>query len=140
VKYSPLFHCEQVEQLTKEHDMDAGLDIASNMEAIIPAKQSMKITTGIRVAIDPGYYGQVASRSGLKFKYGIVAFPGVIDSDYRGELSVILDNNGVYPFKVEKGMRIAQLLTLPCCIDRYTKVEYLDETDRGMGGFGSTGV
>lgn len=99
------------------------------------------IPTGIRVEIPEGYEIQVRSRSGLALKNGIVVLnsPGTVDSDYRGEIGVVLYNAGKETFMVRHGDRIAQLVLAPVCRALFSSVDVLDETDRGSGGYGSTG-
>jgi dUTP pyrophosphatase len=122
----------------------AGMDIFAAMDEpiIIEPGQVVMVPTSLAFALEPGYECQVRSRSGLAAKYGIFALnsPGTIDSDYRGEVKVILANFSKIPFTVNSGDRIAQLI-----IARYEKIEWhqvnsLNETDRGAGGFGSTGI
>jgi len=93
------------------------------------------------VAIPPGYEIQVRPRSGLALKHGIGVpnTPGTIDSDYRGELKVILINHGAEPFAIHRGDRIAQLVLAPVTLAEWSEVAELDDTARGAGGFGSTG-
>jgi len=100
------------------------------------------VPTGIAVALPRGHEGQVRPRSGLAFKHGVtvVNAPGTIDWDYRGEIVVGLINLGRDPFTVESGMRIAQLVVAPVTRAVIERVDELDETDRGEGGFGSTGM
>lgn len=102
----------------------------------------VKVPTGIAIAIEPGYEGQVRPRSGLASNHGVTLpnTPGTIDSDYRGEVLVPLINLGREPFVVEHGARIAQLVIAPVSRATITEVDELDETARGAGGFGSTGV
>jgi dUTP pyrophosphatase len=99
------------------------------------------VATGLALAIPPGFEIQVRPRSGLALKHGISVpnTPGTIDSDYRGELKVILINHGVERFVIRRGDRIAQLVLAPVVRASWLKVEELDETPRGVGGFGSTG-
>ncbi|MCS7213645.1 MAG: dUTP diphosphatase [Candidatus Calescibacterium sp.] len=119
----------------------AGMDLFSDEETEIQPFEIKAVRTGISVEIPQGYEGQVRPRSGLALKGITVAnAPGTIDSDYRGEVKVILINLSRETFKVEKGMRIAQLI-----ISKYEKVQIkevdkLSETKRGEGGFGSTGL
>ena len=107
----------------------------------IPARRTVKIPTGLAMAIEPGYAGFVFARSGLGIKHGIVPANcvGVIDSDYRGEVIVGLYNHTDEPFVVEPGDRIAQLVLLPVHIPEIEECDELGETSRGEGGFGSTG-
>ena len=124
----------------------AGLDLVAAVPegqpvSIAPGRYAM-IPTGIAVALPPGTEGQVRPRSGLAAKHGVTVLnsPGTIDSDYRGEVSVILINHGQNNFTVERGMRIAQLVIAQVVSARLRLVEKLDETARGDGGFGSTGT
>jgi dUTP pyrophosphatase len=100
------------------------------------------VPTGVAFALPAGTEGQVRPRSGLAAKHGVTVLnsPGTIDSDYRGEVSVILVNHGKAPFAVERGMRIAQLVIAMVASASVRKVEKLVETERGSGGFGSTGT
>ncbi|WP_114954903.1 dUTP diphosphatase [Sphingosinicella terrae] len=119
----------------------AGLDIvAAESLALEPGKRHA-VATGFAIAIPHGYEVQVRPRSGLAFKNGISVLntPGTIDSDYRGEVKVILANLGSEPFQIVRGERIAQLVPAPVLQVRFEEVEDLDATARGEGGFGSTG-
>jgi dUTP pyrophosphatase len=108
---------------------------------IAPGAYAM-IPTGIALALPPGIEGQVRPRSGLAAKHGVTVLnsPGTIDADYRGEVNVLLVNHGKAPFLVERGMRIAQLVIASVALASVHIVEKLSETDRGSGGFGSTGT
>ncbi len=120
----------------------AGMDICAAEDAnIAPGKRAM-IATGFAFAIAPGYEVQVRPRSGLAAKKGITVLntPGTVDSDYRGEVKVILANLGEEEFAVQRGDRIAQIVIAPVTQAEMTEVEDLNETARGAGGFGSTGV
>ena len=99
------------------------------------------VATGFAIAIPEGYEVQVRPRSGLALKHGITCLntPGTIDADYRGEVKIILINLGDAPFEVVRGERIAQLVPAPVQRARFAEVDLLDETARGLGGFGSTG-
>lgn len=119
----------------------AGMDIVSAEDVMIAAGARHAVATGFAVAIPEGYEIQVRPRSGLALKHGITCLntPGTIDSDYRGEVKVILANLGDAPFEVRRGERIAQLVPAavqPAILDL---VDDLDATTRGAGGFGSTG-
>lgn len=119
----------------------SGADLHASCDAVIqPGKQAL-ISTGIVLSIPPNVEAQVRPRSGLAAKHGITVLntPGTIDSDYRGEVKVILFNQGSEPFHVEKGMRIAQLVFAPVYKATFIPVDSIDETKRGAGGFGSTG-
>lgn len=122
----------------------AGYDlVAANPEPIslLPGRRA-KIPTGVALAIPPGYEGSVRPRSGLALKHGVTCLnaPGTIDSDYRGEVGVILINLGEEPFEVRRGMRVAQLVIGPVATPSFVEVDALPGTDRGSGGFGSTGT
>lgn len=100
------------------------------------------VPTGIAIALPPGWEAQIRPRSGLAAKYGVTCLnaPGTIDADYRGELKVILINHGAKNFVVRRGDRIGQMVVAPVFQARFEEVEALDDTARGEGGFGSTGV
>lgn len=122
----------------------AGMDLYANVEnEVIVEMNSIKlIPTGIAIAVPRGYEAQIRPRSGLAFKHGIsfVNTPGTIDSDYRGEINVIMINFGEKPFVVQRGDRIAQMVINKIEMPAILEVTELDKTDRGIGGFGSTGV
>lgn len=122
-------------------DGAAGLDVvAAEDVAFLPGARHA-VATGLAVAIPPGFEIQVRPRSGLALKHGITVLnaPGTIDSDYRGEVKVILVNLGAEPFEIRRGDRIAQLVLAPVTQLSWLKVDELDDTARGSGGFGSTG-
>ena len=108
------------------------------MNIIKPGERAL-FKTGISVALPPFHYGRIAPRSGLAYKSGIDVMAGVIDSDYRGEIGVILINHGDEDFQVSHGDRIAQMIITPYVTATPYVVEDLDDTGRGSGGFGSTG-
>lgn len=120
----------------------AGMDICSAESIVIRTGRRAAIATGFAFAIPEGYEIQVRPRSGLAFKNGmsVLNTPGTIDSDYRGEIKVILVNLGDEDFQISKGDRIAQIIAAPVQRAVMTEVEDLDDTERGAGGFGSTGV
>jgi dUTP pyrophosphatase len=122
----------------------AGMDLrAAVAEAVtIPPGERRFVKTGLAVAIPKGFEGQVRPRSGLALRHGIgiVNAPGTIDADYRGEIGIVLVNFGSEPFVVEPLARIAQLVIAPVARAELVVVETLDETARGAGGYGSTGV
>ena len=124
----------------------AGADLRANFsnlgEVTLAAGARALIPTGLRMAIAEGYEVQIRPRSGLALKHGIsmVNSPGTIDSDYRGAVGVILINLGEQDFTVTHGMRIAQMVVAPVVQAEFEMVDALDETSRGAGGFGSTGV
>ncbi len=124
----------------------AGMDLAAcpedGLAVRIPAGEIRIIPTGLAMAVAPGFEGQVRPRSGLACKWGVTVpnAPGTIDADYRGELKVALINLGKTEFVVEPGMRIAQLVIAAVARAVVVERESLDETERGAGGFGSTGL
>jgi dUTP pyrophosphatase len=120
----------------------AGMDLVSTEPVELAPGERKLVGTGIRVAIPVGFEGQVRPRSGLAVRHGIsmVNTPGTIDSDYRGEIKVLLINLGDLVVKLGQGERIAQLVICPVMRAEWLVVEYLDDTERGGGGFGSTGV
>lgn len=128
----------------KMSDGSAGADLKACLESdlVIPAGGYATVPTGIAIAIPAGFEGEVRPRSGLASKYGITLLnsPGTIDSDYRGEVMVVLINHGNEVFIVRNGDRIAQLLIKPIVSADFVEVESLMETNRGTGGFGSTGI
>ena len=128
---------------TRGSNSAAGYDLyaASSYNIIIQPHQTVKVGTGIAIAIPEGYFGGIFARSGLATKKGLAPANkvGVIDSDYRGEIIVALHNDTDGVQVVEAGDRIAQLVILPFISVDFNEVEKLDETDRGAGGFGSTG-
>ena len=121
----------------------AGLDLRAhlNESVVLQPGERRLVPTGLRMAIPQGYEGQVRPRSGLAWKHGLTVAnaPGTIDADYRGELKVLLINLGREPVEVTRGMRVAQLVISPVAQASLVEVQSLDETDRGDGGFGSTG-
>ena len=124
----------------------AGADLRANLAdrgavQLLPGARVL-VPTGLRLAVPDGYEVQIRPRSGLALKHGITLpnSPGTIDSDYRGPLGVIVMNAGAEPFVIEHGMRIAQMVVAPVVRAVFDEVASLDETRRGAGGFGSTGV
>ena len=122
----------------------SGMDLAANIDTNInidPGKSAI-IPTGLALSIPKGFEVQIRPRSGLaaKQKISVLNTPGTIDADYRGEIKVILINLGHEPFKVEKGLRIAQMVVCPVVQAQLKEVDDLSETERGEGGFGSTGT
>jgi dUTP pyrophosphatase len=119
----------------------AGLDIASAEELVLQPGERHAVATGFAIEIPHGHEVQVRPRSGLAIRHGITCLntPGTIDSDYRGEVKVILINLGAEPFEIRRGERIAQLVPAPVLRARFTESVELAETARGGGGFGSTG-
>ena len=119
----------------------AGMDVLAAEDITLAPGARHAVATGLAMAIPPGFEVQVRPRSGLALKHGITVpnTPGTIDSDYRGELKVILINHGADPFEVRRGDRVAQLVLAPVTRASWLPVDELDETARGAGGFGSTG-
>ena len=119
----------------------AGMDVLAAEDVTLAPGARHAVATGFAVAIPPGYEIQVRPRSGLALKHGISVpnTPGTIDSDYRGELKVILINHGAQAFAIARGDRIAQLVLAPVTQAAWDEVVQLDDTARGAGGFGSTG-
>ncbi|WP_343101041.1 dUTP diphosphatase [Romboutsia sp. MSSM.1001216sp_RTP31141st1_G3_RTP31141_220114] len=123
------------------HKGDAGMDLYSIEEVVIPASESRLIKTGISIALPKNTEAQVRPRSGLAFKHSVTVLntPGTIDEGYRGEIGVILINHGKEDFTVNKNMKIAQMVVKPIYDINILEVNDLDDTERGNGGFGSTG-
>ena len=119
----------------------AGLDIVAAEDVTLAPGARHAVATGFAIAIPEGHEVQVRPRSGLALRYGVTCLntPGTIDSDYRGEIKVILINLGDQPFLVTRGERIAQLVPAPVLRAKIAEVAELDSTARGTGGFGSTG-
>ena len=119
----------------------AGMDVLAAEDVTLAPGARHAVATGLSVAIPPGYEIQVRPRSGLALKHGISVpnTPGTIDSDYRGELKVIVINHGAEPFPIARGDRIAQLVLAPVTRAAWDEVAELDDSARGAGGFGSTG-
>ncbi|PLX44911.1 MAG: dUTP diphosphatase [Deltaproteobacteria bacterium] len=119
----------------------AGLDLVAVEELTLAPGERGAVGTGLTVAIPEGFELQVRPRSGLAIKHGItlVNTPGTIDADYRGEIRILLINHGKQPFKIRRGERVAQALLAPVTRIVWDEVEKLPESDRGAGGFGSTG-
>ena len=119
----------------------AGVDLRASEARVIPPGGRALVPTGLRIALPEGYEAQVRPRSGLALKHGVTLpnSPGTIDADYRGEIGVILMNLGQEPFVVEPGDCIAQMVVAPVARVAWSEAEALDATERGEGGFGSTG-
>lgn len=132
----------RIPMLAQAHPGDAGADLSANEEVTIAPGARVLIGTGLSMAIPDGYAGFVLPRSGLAIKSGVTVSnaPGLIDSGYRGELRVGLTNHSDEPFAIAVGDRIAQLVIMRVEEPEFVEVEVLDETIRGEGGFGSTGV
>lgn len=124
------------------HEGDAGLDLFSVDDIIINPMERKLVRTGIQIQLPSNTEAQIRPRSGLALKNGITVLntPGTIDEGYRGEIGIILINLGNEPFEVKKSMKIAQMVIKPVIKPEIEEVNELSETDRGEGGFGSTGV
>ena len=127
-----------------ETEGSSGMDLSANIESSInidPGKKEI-VPTGIAISVPSGFEVQIRPRSGLAAKHNITVLntPGTIDSDYRGELKIILINLGKESFKIEKGFRIAQMVVCPIIKAKIEEVEKLNKTKRDKGGFGSTGA
>ena len=125
---------------TRATKYSAGYDLYSNESVLVRARERAVIKTGISVAFSSECYGRIAPRSGLAAKYGIDVGAGVIDSDYRGEIMVLLFNHSVLPVEIKQGDKIAQLILEKIRLDEIQVVTELDSTERGEKGFGSSGV
>ena len=134
--------CDDVTIPSYTRDGDAGLDLVSTSDVRIAPGARAIVPTGLAIEIPRGYAGYVQPRSGLALKHGITVLntPGLIDSNYRGELKVILLNTGDEAFEVKKGDRIAQLVILAVPTVRLHCVDALSDSDRGTQGFGSSGT
>lgn len=125
---------------TRAHHDDAGLDIYANETCELQPGERMAVGSGIALAIPSGFVGLIWDKSGLAAKAGLKTMGGVIDASYRGELKVIIANQGSEVYRVEEGTKIAQLLIQKVELLEVVEVSDLDETVRGEGGFGSTGA
>ncbi len=145
IRVERLPHAEGLDLPAYETAGSAGMDLraalAEGETLLLEPGQRKLIPTGLKIALEPGYEAQVRPRSGLALKHGISApnAPGTIDSDYRGEIGVILINHGELPFEIKRGDRIAQMVIARYEQAQMVEVPALDEKDRGDGGFGSTG-
>ena len=123
---------------TRAHSTDAGLDIYARETQIVPAKESAKFDTGVHIELPNGTAGMLISKSGLNVKHGITS-EGLIDVGYTGSIVVKLYNNSGYDYTVNAGDKISQLVITPILTPQLEIVDELNETERGTGGFGSTG-
>ncbi|RNC79716.1 MAG: dUTP diphosphatase [Balneola sp.] len=144
IKFKKLPHAEDLSLPSYESTSAAGMDIRAALSEPITLKPGERtlIPTGLQMALPKGYEAQVRPRSGLAIRNGITMLnsPGTIDADYRGEVKVIAINHGQEDFTVNHGDRIAQMVITPVVQLQVEEVDSLDETERGSGGFGSTGV
>ena len=125
---------------TKAHKTDAGYDLYANERTHLYGHGCCIVDTGVHIAIPEGFYGLVAGRSGLNFKEDIICPQGTIDSGYTGSIKVKLYNMGLAAKTIQKGDRIAQIIFMRCESPVFERTESMDETDRGSGGFGSSGT
>ena len=146
IALKPLAHFEGLELPTYETEGAAGMDVRAAVPedapvTLAPGERAM-VPTGLSMAIPEGYEIQMRPRSGLAAKHGITCLnsPGTVDSDYRGELKVILINHGTEPFVIKRGERIGQMVLAPVVRASFQLIGDLPVTRRGAGGFGSTGV
>jgi dUTP pyrophosphatase len=121
------------------HPGDAGLDLFSVADRALAPGEVFAVPTGIQVAVPAGHVGLVWDKSGISLQ-GVHRLAGVVDAGYRGEVQVVLINLGDEPFAVKKGMKIAQMLVQPVAAVSIVEADSLDDTSRGQGGFGSTGL
>ncbi|MBI2668980.1 dUTP diphosphatase [Candidatus Woesearchaeota archaeon] len=122
------------------HPHDAGMDLYAAETVTIESGERNLISTGIAMAIPSGFVGLIWDKSGIAAKFGIKTMGGVVDAGYRGEIKVIMHNLSGSAFTIEKGMKIAQMLIQPVAQEEIVEVDELDDTSRGEGGFGSTGL
>lgn len=120
------------------HKTDAGADLRSPICAIVPARGSVVIDTGVHVEIPEGYVGMLKSKSGLNVKHNLIG-EGVIDCGFMGSIRVKLYNLGDTDYQIQRGDKIIQLVIMPCVYCEFTEVEQFADSERGNGGFGSTG-
>lgn len=146
VELKPLPHFGELELPQYETALAAGADLRAAVGAdtpmVLEAGARALVPTGFAMALPAGYEAQIRPRSGLAFKHGVTCLntPGTIDADYRGEVKVLLINHGTEAFTINRGERIAQMVIAPITQPSFARVETLSDTDRGAGGFGSTGV
>jgi dUTP pyrophosphatase len=143
IEVTPLPHFEGLALPAYETALSAGMDLRAAIEAtqVLGPGERALVATGLAIALPAGYEAQVRPRSGLALKHGITCLntPGTIDADYRGEVKVLLINLGADPFTIGRGERIAQLVVAPVTRGAWRVVDTLSQSDRGAGGFGSTG-
>ena len=145
VRIERLPHAEGLPPPAYETSGSAGMDLRAAVDEAMPVILApgarTLVPTGLKIALEPGFEAQVRPRSGLALKHGLTCLnsPGTIDSDYRGEVGVILINHGQEPFVIRRGERIAQMVIAKCEQAATVEVGALDDTARGAGGFGSTG-
>jgi dUTP pyrophosphatase len=124
----------------RAHPNDAGLDLFCNETVVINGGERALVSTGVACSFPDGYVMKIENKSGRSLTYGLLVGGGIIDSGYRGEIKVVLFNVSTNKIVLGKGEKIAQLILYPISLDEPIEVESLDETQRGIGGFGSTGL
>lgn len=145
VEFQTLDHFDGLKLPAYETVLAAGADlraaVSDSVPMILTPGERALVPTGFCMALPAGYEAQIRPRSGLAYKHGITCLntPGTIDADYRGEVKVLLINHGQEPFTIHRGERIAQMVVSPITQPEFIEVDVLSETDRGAGGFGSTG-
>ncbi|WP_416878204.1 dUTP diphosphatase [Litorimonas sp.] len=145
VEFKTLDHFEGLKLPAFETVLAAGADlraaVSDSAPTVLAPGERALVPTGFCMALPAGYEAQIRPRSGLAYKHGITCLntPGTIDADYRGEVKVLLINHGQEPFTIHRGERIAQMVVSPITQPEFVEVDVLSETDRGAGGFGSTG-
>lgn len=144
IAVTTLPHADGLELPAYATSQSAGMDLTAAIDApltLAPGERAL-VATGLGIALPQGFEAQIRPRSGLAAKHGVTVLnsPGTIDADYRGEIKVILANLGQEPFVIERGMRIAQMVVARHATVSWQAVASLDETERGTGGFGSTGT
>lgn len=122
----------------RAHGTDAGADLRSPVDTVVPASGSRVIDTGVHIQLPHGYVGMLKSKSGMNVKHDITS-EGVIDEGYTGSIKVKLYNHSHEPYIIERGDKITQLVILPCEYVKFDLVDYLEDSERGGDGFGSTG-
>lgn len=146
IELKPLAHLGDIALPHYETVLAAGADLRAAVDenaplTLTPGSRTL-VPTGFAMALPAGYEAQIRPRSGLAYKHGVTCLntPGTIDADYRGEVKVLLINHGTEDFIINRGERIAQMVIAPITQASFSRVETLSETERGAGGFGSTGV
>jgi dUTP pyrophosphatase len=139
----PIFHVKKLSEHavipSRGSNGAAGYDLHAAYDAVVPKRGKALVKTDLAMIIDPSVYGRIAPRSGLAWKHSIDVGAGVIDSDYRGNIGIVLFNHGDDDFIIGKGDRIAQLIFEKIQMVEFAEVDELEETNRANGGFGSTG-
>ncbi|NGP88569.1 dUTP diphosphatase [Fodinibius halophilus] len=144
IQFKRLAHAKDLPLPSYESTYAAGMDVRAALDepiTLAPGERTL-IPTGLKMAMPQGYEAQIRPRSGLAYRNGITMLntPGTIDADYRGEVKVLAVNLGDEPFEIDHGDRVAQMVIAPVLQADINEVENLSDTDRGEGGFGSTGV